>query len=205
MANELDVRHYSGWSHHADQEITATAAAELPLYARGLYHPDGRLDRTELYYHGKPRRVDYYAVDDYAEVSGAHRQTYGDVPFTIREVVSVVQGLTWESARAFSAHGDPEGGTTGLLDSLGRALMQVEMEENGHIRGIEKYYWSPSGDLRYAVRYDGRGQFSSAHDFQEGKSVSLAEFMGDVPDPEFFRQGLNLPRTLAGTQIPDPR
>jgi hypothetical protein len=203
MNDEGHVRYFRGWSYQPDEEVAAEVAAGLPMHSRALHGADGRLNRLEIYSGRELQRVDYYPVDDGAQVSATHRESYGDVPFMIHKVISTVRGLTWESVRLFGAGGEPSGRSIGLLDSRDRGLMEIELDESGTALAIEKYEWNTSGKLWYAAKYTGPGRFSSGHDFEAGESVALAEIMRNVTDPEFFERGLNLPRILAGTSIPD--
>jgi hypothetical protein len=123
----------------------------------------------------------------------------------IRRTLSTSQGMVWESGRSFSADGVLEVRTTRLLDPHDGELMEVETNENGEPRAVVKYYWNPSGDLRYAASYNDQGQFSSAQDFEEQDSVSLAEITRNIRIRSSSSTVSICPRILAGTRIPDPR
>jgi hypothetical protein len=202
MTSRGSVRHYRGWAIDDRQEVPADLAATLPLHATAFFGSDGRLTKVELYDGPMLVRVDYHDGRDEETVRRSHLRDHPDVGFTIRRPLGVVRGFTWESVRSYGAGATQEGTTTILVDPNGDGVMEVQADPGRPTPHVTKFYWSVPGTLRYVFESEGDSPPHTVHDVEHGDDRSFAEVEDKLPDPEFYRAGLNLPRALAGTSIP---
>ena len=185
-------KYYDGFVVEGGKEVTATEAGKLAQHARAALGASGQIERIELYDGGTVVNVDYQ-VD--ADVRDWHVKSYPGVPYTVRRRPPEVAGdYQWERVETYSAAGELTGFAAILQGKDHREWMAVDMGVDRKVTGVEKFFWETPEVLRYVFEYDERGKLYSVHDVVNSDSASFDEVKSELKDPQFFENGLKLPR-----------
>jgi hypothetical protein len=196
-----NVRYYDGLEVRPDREVDAETARTASTSAHAVFGADDRLERVELYDGGRLFRVDYQDADGEA-IAAAHQQAYEGVPYATRRTIPREGALSWEAVYGYGASGDLQDCTLVLQDEDARARMEVKREADGAVREVTKYVWE-GGRLTHVFSYDPSGELFDVADLEDGGTVRFDDLRPYLDDPDFYADGLALPRDLAGGAIPD--
>ena len=201
----MKISYFRGPIVSADREVAPADVRGLTTYTKAYFGDSDVLERSELHDSGKLLRVDYLRAHNFDDTRDFHRRMYPGIPYAIWETREQLPGFVWKHITSVDPSGQVKSYTTLLSDDRQRELMRIDASPSHQTVAITKYYWEDN-NLRYVFDYDGTGSLVTGFDLEDGDDVSFSDVRESLPDCEFFEDGFNLPRALAGTAIPaDPQ
>jgi hypothetical protein len=198
----MTVKYYKGFEVEDGEELPAEKARQERHYAKATFGASSKLEKVELYSGGKLLSVDYYGAGSQDEIRAAHLKLHKGVEYTRRRAPVQAGSFSWELVESHAASGELEGFTAILQDKHRRGWMEVHKDVGGHVTEVMKYFWASPEVLKYVFEYDEDGKLISVHDVVHRENTTFQDVKSELPDRQFFEAGLNLPKELAGTGIP---
>jgi hypothetical protein len=188
---------FLGWDPTSSTEVSAEDVRAADRYSRRFFDESGALVRVELY-----RRGDLIEVDYYSGETAEHSRDYPGIDFAVVRKMDAPAGFRWELTARHDPDGEVQRYIAELVDPDDTLVMSVEYNVAGEVEATTKYWDELPDQDGMMFEYGPDGKNVGVADLEDGNSLRFADVLRALPEPDFYADGLVLPRELSGTSIP---
>ncbi|MET3428766.1 hypothetical protein BJ973_007978 [Actinoplanes tereljensis] len=188
----------------ADHEVAEYEARASDAYERAWFDPAGELVRRERYRKGDLIQVRYF-VGELGSIFAEHERDYPETEFAVLREEGAPAGFCWGFMARYDGAGRPIAFGTELIDPSGSAIMMLEYDGNGELRGVTKFWDEMPDEAGMLFEYGADGTSVVVGDLEDGDTLRFDEVLRALPEPDFYADGFALPPQLAGISIPSVR